>query len=108
MEHEYCQVVTTAGSREAADRLADAVVTARLAACAQVTGPIRSTYWWQGRIETAEEWQVVFKTTADRYPTLETHVRDHHPYDVPEILCLPVVAGNPDYLEWLVDQTRTS
>jgi periplasmic divalent cation tolerance protein len=105
-EHEYCQVMTTTGTQEAADTLARGAVGARLAACAQVMGPISSTYWWEAAVEVAEEWQVVLKTTTDRYPALEEHLRSHHNYDVPEILCTPVTAGNPAYLEWVHAETR--
>jgi periplasmic divalent cation tolerance protein len=97
----YCQVVTTTDSQEAADRLARGAVEVRLAACAQVVGPITSHYWWKGAIASEPEWQVVFKTTAAGYPALERHLRQAHTYDLPEILCLPVTAGNPAYLEWL-------
>jgi len=105
-EYQYCQVVTTVASREAADLLGRRAIEARLAACAQVGGPITSTYWWQGAVESAEEWQVVFKTTTDRYADLEAHIRGHHSYQVPEILCTPVSAGNPSYLSWLAAETR--
>lgn len=104
-EYEYCQVLTTVDSPEAAARLARGAVEARLAACGQVSGPITSTYWWQNAIETAEEWQILFKTTMAAYPALEEHIRAHHGYDVPEILCTPIVAGNPAYLDWLGTQT---
>jgi periplasmic divalent cation tolerance protein len=103
----YCQVVTTVDARAAADTLARSAVDQRLAACAQVLGPIESTYWWQGAIETAEEWQVVFKTTTSSYPALAEHIRSNHSYDVPEVLCLPVIDGNPAYLRWVAEQTRT-
>jgi periplasmic divalent cation tolerance protein len=105
-EYEHCQVVTTIDSREAADGLARGAVAERVAACAQVLGPIASTYWWHGRIESAEEWQVIFKTTTQRYASLEEHIRQQHSYDVPEILCGPVIAGNPAYLAWLSAETR--
>jgi periplasmic divalent cation tolerance protein len=98
---QYCQVVTTTDSRAAADGLARGAVEARLAACAQVLGPITSSYRWEGTIATEEEWQVLLKTTAAAYPALERHLREAHTYDVPEILCLPVTAGSPAYLEWL-------
>lgn len=101
MEPRYCQVVTTVDSREAADALARGAVAARLAACAQVVGPITSTYWWGDAVESEDEWQVVFKTTTAAYPALEDHLREVHTYDVPEILCLPVTAGHRPYLEWL-------
>jgi periplasmic divalent cation tolerance protein len=103
--NEYCQVVTTVETRAAADTLARGAVDQRLAACAQVLGPIESTYWWQGAIETAEEWQVVFKTTTSRYPPLAEHIRSNHSYDVPEVLCLPVIDGDPAYFRWIDEQT---
>jgi periplasmic divalent cation tolerance protein len=105
-DHDYCQVVTTAESREAAEALSRAAVQARLAACGQVSGPVTSTYWWDGQIETAQEWRVTFKTTTACYPALEQHIRSRHRYDVPEILCSPVTAGSPDYLAWISAQTR--
>lgn len=97
----YYQVVTTTDSRAEADRLARGAVEARLAACAQVLGPITSSYWWEGAVASDDEWQVSFKTTAAAYPALERHLREAHSYDVPEVLCLPVTAGNRAYLEWL-------
>lgn len=106
VETEYCQVVTSVDSRAAADELAGGAVRARLAACAQVGGPVTSVYWWRGQIETAQEWQVLFKTTRIRYDALAEHIRSGHPYEVPEILCTPVVAGNPGYLDWLRAETR--
>lgn len=105
-EVRHCQVVTTTDSREAADTLARSAVEARIAACAQVSGPITSTYRWAGRVEIAEEWRITFKTPTDRYPALEQHIREHHGYDVPEILASPVIAGNPVYLAWLEAETR--
>jgi periplasmic divalent cation tolerance protein len=104
-DYRYCQVVITAGSREEADALARVAVRERLAACAQVIGPVTSWFWWQSELDRAEEWQVVFKTTTARYQALERHLLQAHSYDVPEILCLPVSAGNPAYLEWLDSET---
>jgi len=81
-------------------------VAARLAACAQVSGPLTSTYWWDGAVRTELEWQVTFKTTVDGYAALADHVRTHHSYDVPEILCTPVLDGAPAYLAWIAEQVR--
>ena len=106
MNGEHCQVTTTVDSREAAEGLARSTVEARVAACAQVVGPIRSTYRWAGKVETAEEWLVLLKTAVDRYPDLERHLRGRHPYDVPEIISVPVIAGNPAYLTWVSQETR--
>jgi periplasmic divalent cation tolerance protein len=98
-------VTTTVDNIAAAQALARGAVDARAAACAQVGGPITSVYRWQGRIETAPEWVVVFKTTTDRYPELERYIRENHSYEVPEIVCMPVTAGNPAYLAWIVAET---
>src|SRR4051812_28782306 len=101
-----CQVVTTVDSHSAAQELARGAVEARLAACAQLVGPIESVYRWQGDISAAPEWQVVFKTTTDRYAELEAHLSAEHGYEVPEILCIPISAGAPAYLGWLSAETR--
>ncbi|MFD9130249.1 divalent-cation tolerance protein CutA [Kitasatospora sp. NPDC059571] len=94
-------VTTTTDDPEAAAALARSAVAAHLAACAQVDGPITSVYRWQGGVETAREWRVVLKTTADRYPALEAHLRAGHAYEVPEVVAVPVVAGSADYLAWV-------
>ena len=99
-------VTTTVDDRAAADALAAAAVADRHAACAQVSGPIASTYRWQGRVETAAEWLVQFKTAADRADELVGHIRDRHPYDVPEVVVTPVVGGNPEYAAWVLAETR--
>lgn len=95
------QVTTTVDSQEQAQSLALAVVGARLAACAQVNGPVSSTFWWRGEVQTAREWVLVLKTTAQRYGALEAYLRQAHPYEVPEIVATAVDAGNPDYLAWV-------
>ncbi|HSV65021.1 MAG TPA: divalent-cation tolerance protein CutA [Mycobacteriales bacterium] len=102
----HLQVLTTTDSRQAAEQIARAVVEARAAACAQIVGPITSTYWWEGKVETAEEWQVLMKTTTERYDALETVIRQAHSYDVPEIIATPVVSGGADYLSWVTEETR--
>jgi periplasmic divalent cation tolerance protein len=104
-DYQYCQVVTTTASRDEAHSLARGAVEARLAACAQVVGPVTSVFWWEGAVDTAQEWQVIFKTNTARYQELEQHLREAHSYDVPEILCLPVTAGHRPYLEWLDTET---
>lgn len=95
------QVITTTETKSDALAIARAVVEKRLAACVQIIGPITSTYWWQGEIETAEEWLCVIKSRQDLYEQLGAAIREVHPYDVPEILAVPVVAGSKDYLRWL-------
>ena len=102
---EFLQVLTTAGSRDEADAIAQALVEVRLAACVQVVGPITSRYWWEGAMETTEEWLCLAKTTADRYPEVETAIRERHSYDEPEIVALAVVEGSPSYLDWVKRET---
>jgi len=103
---DYIQVVTTTARREEAERIARELVEQRLAACVQVVGPIHSTYRWQGAIESSEEWQLWAKSRRDLYPALEEAVRALHPYEVPEILALPVLAGSESYLKWLAAELR--
>lgn len=96
-------VTTTLPDQAAADRIAAAAVGARLAACAQVQGPVQSTFRWQGAVDRATEWYCHLKTTRARYPALEALLRAEHPYDVPEILALPVADGLPAYLAWATE-----
>jgi periplasmic divalent cation tolerance protein len=103
---QICLVSTVVDARSVADVLAASAVAGRLAASAQVGGPVGSTYWWDGRVETAQEWSVQFKTVPDRVDVLVDHVRVAHPYDVPEILVTTVNSGNPDYHAWVYEQTR--
>ena len=101
-------VLTTTDSREEADRLGRLAVDARLAACAQVAGPVTSTYRWKGAVETATEWQVWMKTTGSQVGALIDLIRSNHSYDVPEIIASPITAGNPAYLEWIAEETSPS
>ena len=106
MAHSYVQVTTTTDSRAEAAELAKSAVAERLAACAQLVGPIASTYWWEDEIESAEEWMVLFKTSADCFEELATLITEGHSYDTPEIIATPVVAGSMDYLAWITEQTE--
>lgn len=104
---ECLRVEITIDNEDGAADLARSAVLARLAACAQVSSPIASTYWWNGEMTTAREWYIVMKTTADRLDQLVTHVRSVHPYEVPEIVATPITGGNPDYLQWIENETRS-
>lgn len=99
-------VITTTDSADAAAELGRALVERRLAACAQVVGPIRSIYRWEGAIHDDPEWQCHIKTTADRVDEVTAHVLANHPYDEPEVIALPVLGGSPGYLGWVTEQTR--
>ncbi len=103
---EYYQVSVTAPSEEEAGSLGRMAVERRLAACAQVAGPVSSTYRWQGAITSAVEYVCTFKTTSGRLRSLMTAVRQAHSYEVPEIIATAVTAGDPAYLAWIEDETR--
>jgi periplasmic divalent cation tolerance protein len=100
-------VFTGLPDEAAARQLARHVVESGLAACASVLAPCVSTYRWRGAIEEATEVQVLIKTAARRYAELESAIRACHPYELPEIVAVPLARGLPAYLEWAVTETRT-
>ncbi len=103
---EYIQLFTTTESRDDAEMISRAVVEKRLAACAQVLGPITSTYWWKEEIEKTEEWLCILKSRKDLFSELEETIKGIHPYEVPEIVAVPIVLGSSSYLEWLGQETK--
>lgn len=103
--HGYVTVLTTTDTPERAEDIARAVVEARAAACAQIDGPVRSTYWWDGAVQTEEEWRITFKAPADRYDDVEAAIKAAHTYDTPEIIAAPIGQGSPEYLAWLDAET---
>ena len=105
---DFIEVHTTIDSKEAAQKIAEMIVAKRLAACAQVSGPITSTYWWQGKIEQAEEWRCIAKTTRERYDDLEQAICENHSYETPEITVTSIIRGNKNYLDWIEAETGTN
>ena len=95
------QVTTTLPNEAAAQQVAAKLVEERLAACAQVVGPVSSTYRWKGRIEQAAEWYCNLKTTNTRLSALTRRIRELHPYEVPEIVAIRIQDGDSDYLRWI-------
>lgn len=106
MQETYIQIQTTCASEEEAQKIAAAVVDKRLAACAQVTGPITSTYRWEGNVETTQEWLCTIKTMHERFPAIRDAILEIHSYQIPQIVTLPIIDGNNAYLDWLSDQSR--
>jgi periplasmic divalent cation tolerance protein len=102
----YLQVQTTTDSRAEAVELGRSAVQARLAACAQVAGPVVSMYWWEGDVERAEEWTLLLKLPAARYQELADFLTQRHSYDDPEIVATPIVAGSATFLSWLEEETQ--
>ena len=101
-------VLTNLPDRAAAERLADALIGKRLAACVNILAPCRSVYRWQGTVQHDEEHPLLIKTTAERYAELEAVIRAGHPYELPEIIAVPIEHGLPAYLDWLVAETSAS
>jgi periplasmic divalent cation tolerance protein len=97
---ECLLVTTTVDSREIAEQLAAALVDRRLAACAQVSGPVASIYRWRGTVNHASEWLCQLKTTRARLPALEAALDTLHPYDLPELTVVPL-GGSTAYLAWI-------
>ncbi len=103
---KYIQIITTTESKEDADRIAKELVKKRLAACVQVIGPIQSTYWWKGEIESSQEWVCLMKSHEDLFQKIETAIKDIHPYEVPEILAIPILTGHQPYIQWMKDELK--
>jgi periplasmic divalent cation tolerance protein len=102
-------VLTTAGSEEEAHRIARHLVEGRLAACVNIVPQVASIYRWQNKIESAQEWLLIIKTSADRFPAVRDAIRELHSYDLPECLAFSVEAGSLPYLKWLEESvTRRS
>lgn len=99
-------VYVTAADEAAAHSIATTIVGEHLAACANILPPIRSVYWWQGALEEATEVALLLKTRAALVPMLIERVKELHAYDCPCIVALPIVAGNPAFLDWIANETR--
>lgn len=104
---DIMQVVTTVDSENAAQQLARGITGERLAACVQISSPIRSLYWWQGDLEEAREWQLTIKTTADRLAWQRGYIKGNHSYETPEITATEIAWGSREYLDWITAETRT-
>lgn len=98
-------VLTNLPDQDTATRLANVLVETRAAACVNILAACASVYRWQGGIENAKEVPLLIKTRASLYPQVEQTIRAHHPYELPEIVSVPVSAGWPAYLQWVADET---
>lgn len=105
MSEEALLVFSTFPEIETARRIAGQLVSENFAACANIIPAIESIYRWQGKIEDAKETLVLFKTTAARSAAFQEKLKSLHPYEVPEIICLSIVDGLPEYLRWVVDNS---
>jgi periplasmic divalent cation tolerance protein len=97
--------ITTANAEEAR-RIADVLLNERKAACVNIVPGVSSFFWWQGKVDSAQENLLIVKTKASALNQIVSLVKEHHSYDVPEIIALPIIGGNRDYLEWLGKEVK--
>lgn len=102
-EPRYGVILVTASGRSQAEMIARSLVAAKFAACVTLL-PVQSIYTWQNEVHQDEEWQLIIKSTLDRFAEIEAKIRELHSYEVPEIIALPIVAGSPAYLHWIAQQ----
>ena len=105
---ETLLILTNCPDEESANAIALALVESKLAACVNILPRMQSIYRWQGVVESATEIPLFIKSTVTNYPALEAAIRERHPYDVPEIIALPIQAGLPAYLNWVAAETVQS
>jgi len=103
---DIVQLTTTIDSKSRAIQLAETIVTERLAACAQVQGPIESVFRWKGKIDVATEWYCHFKTTKLLVERLRARVVKLHSYEIPEVIVVPILDGHAPYVDWVASETR--
>ncbi|RPJ06436.1 MAG: divalent-cation tolerance protein CutA [Deltaproteobacteria bacterium] len=99
-------IFTACASEEEALKIANGLVDECLAGCVSIVSPVRSIYRWEGRLCDEKEWLLIIKTGRERFEELEKKIKSFHSYSVPEIICLPILEGSLDYLEWLEETTR--
>jgi len=103
---KYIQISTTTEAKSDAESIADALLNQKLAACIQIIGPIQSHYHWKGKQEKSEEWLCLIKTREELYLQVENTIKSIHPYETPEIIAIPIIAGSPEYLKWINSETK--
>jgi len=105
-ESVYLVLFITTPTAEEAQRIAEALLTQRKAACVNIVPRVSSHFWWQDRLDSAQESLLIVKTKASLLNEIVTLVRQAHSYDIPEIIALPIVGGNQDYLEWINKEVK--
>jgi periplasmic divalent cation tolerance protein len=103
MAEQILLAISTFPDAEAADRIAHTLIEEKFAACANIIPTVHSIYRWKDKVETAGEVIVFFKTTLDRQAAFQEKLRSLHPYEVPEIICVNIDTGSPDYLRWVIE-----
>ncbi len=105
-EPVYAALLITAADAAEAQRITEALINQRKAACVNIIPGVNSLFWWQDKLESAQESLLIVKTKAALIPEIIDMVKEMHNYDVPEIIALPIIKGNPDYLKWIGKEVR--
>ena len=96
-------ILITSSSKEEAKKLTRVLIEEKLAACVNILSGVESLYWWKGKIESSKEWMLVVKTLGKMANKIVKRVKEIHSYEIPEVIALPIVQGNKDYLQWISD-----
>ncbi|MCK9316059.1 MAG: divalent-cation tolerance protein CutA [Verrucomicrobia bacterium] len=104
---EHLTAFVTVPDQLTADNLADALLTKKIVACVNILPPMQSRYWWKENIQTDSEQLLIFKLPSKNWELFKDTVVDNHPYEVPEVIALPIVKGNESYLKWLGEMTNS-
>lgn len=102
----FIQITIIVGTKEEGEKLVHNLVENRLIACGQILGPIQSTYWWKGKIETSQEWMCLAKSKEKKFAEIVRQVKRTHSYEVPEIIAVPLIAVDENYAHWLEGELR--
>ncbi len=105
MSHDALLVFCTVPDPDVGEEIGQRLVADRLAACVNIVAGLTSIYEWQGKIERDHEHLLLIKTTRVRFPALEAAIKAQHPYELPEIIAVPIDAASPEYLRWIIDST---
>lgn len=103
---EYIQIITTVPNKIIANKITRKLLEERLASCVQISSPIKSYYWWEGKIQKSKEWICIIKSHKNLFPKINDQILNIHPYKVPEIITISIKDGNSDYLEWIKNETN--
>jgi periplasmic divalent cation tolerance protein len=103
---EYVVILVTFPSLADAEKCADVLLSRKLVACTNITQEISSLFWWQGKIDSADEVLMLAKSTQSLFSEITDCIQAHHPYDVPEIIALPIIAGSEAYLKWITESVK--
>jgi len=108
MSENYILILVTADSEEQARRISNVLLERKLIACANIVGKVQSFFWWKGNVDQSRERLLIMKSRAELLQEITRLVKENHSYEVPEIVALPIIGGNPDYLRWIDESVEVN